>query len=369
MSVVDRYKHGANAGKRWQVRWRDDNGAQRKRSFDRKVAAEQWDAKVRAELAAGSYVDPTNKTTVGEAALRWLELRPHRPSTARRMKGLVRNHIVDQDIGKRRLGQVRPSEVQAWARDRGQVLGPAVLRQLVSTLRSVYDGAVQDRLVGANPVTKRMPLPSVERERLVPLTVEQVQALAAAMPPAGRAMVLTQAGLGLRIGELIGLTVAHVDFLRRTVRIDSQVDDEGRRVELKTRGSRRTLPLPQLVADALAAHLADNPPGRDGLIFHTRLGTPYPHMVYGYRWFKAALAAAGLPPAVTPHDLRHFYASALLAAGEDVATVAGRLGHLNATLVLTTYGHMMPGREDRTRRAIDEALSAPDVPREGRNRT
>jgi integrase len=59
------------------------------------------------------------------------------------------------------------------------------------------------------------------------------------------------------------------------------------------------------------------------------------------------------PIGSTSHDLRHAYASWLLASGESVVAVAERLGHENATLVLKTYGHLMPDSEDRTRRAID----------------
>lgn len=66
---------------------------------------------------------------------------------------------------------------------------------------------------------------------------------------------------------------------------------------------------------------------------------------------------AGLPTGTTIHDLRHHCASVLLAAGESVVAVAERLGHETATLVLKTYGHLMPDSEDRTRRAVDEAWS------------
>lgn len=82
---------------------------------------------------------------------------------------------------------------------------------------------------------------------------------------------------------------------------------------------------------ALSEHLRAFPPAPDGLIFHA--GT-------------------------TSHDLRRHYASVLLAAGESVVAVAERLGHEDATLVLTTYGHLMPGSEDRTRRAVDAAWNA-----------
>jgi integrase len=78
--------------------------------------------------------------------------------------------------------------------------------------------------------------------------------------------------------------------------------------------------------------------------------------------FRAAVERAGLPEGTTSHDLRHHYASVLLAAGESVVAVAERLGHENATLVLTTYGHLLPDSEERTRRAVDSAWRAPDVP-------
>jgi integrase len=87
-----------------------------------------------------------------------------------------------------------------------------------------------------------------------------------------------------------------------------------------------------VVAEALAAHMAAYQPADDGSL--------------------------GLPAGTTSHHLRHHYGSVLLAAGESVVAVAGRLGHENGTLVLKTYGHLMPDMEDRTRRAIDAAWTA-----------
>lgn len=126
---------------------------------------------------------------------------------------------------------------------------------------------------------------------------------------------------------------------------------------------RRTVPLPQVVADAIEAHWKEYPPGKDGTIFMTRFAGPYRHDYYGSRIFRQAVATAKLPEGTTTHDLRHHYASVLLMQGESVIVVAERLGHENAVLVLSTYGHLMPDSEDHTRRAIDDALSgAPDVP-------
>jgi integrase len=111
-----------------------------------------------------------------------------------------------------------------------------------------------------------------------------------------------------------------------------------------------------MVAEALAEHLRAFPAAPDGLIFHTSTDRPLWQEHYGTRVFAKAVARAGLPTGTTSHDLRHHYASVLLAAGESV--VAELLGHEDATLVLQVYGHLMPGSEDRTRRAVDAAWNA-----------
>jgi integrase len=67
-----------------------------------------------------------------------------------------------------------------------------------------------------------------------------------------------------------------------------------------------------------------------------------------------ARAAVHVPDRRSRRRISPGGASVLLAAGESVVAVAERLGHENATLVLTTYGHLMPDSEDRTRKAIDD---------------
>jgi integrase len=347
------------------ARWRDDADRQRKKSFDRKIDASRYLTQIEGDLLRGQYVDPTDKTTVIEYTRKWAAGRAHRPTTARRVAGLIETHIAGTALGNRRLNAVVPSEVQAWASDRARVLAPTTLRNLVGLLRSVFAAAVLDRLIGRSPVV-RLSLPAAHRERITPLSVAQVRDLVSAMPKRNRAMVVVQAGLGLRIGELIALRVEDIDFVAKSARVEYQFAPASKtRSAPKTRRSRRTIPLPELVANAIKAHMEEFPPGEDGTLFTTRFGAGYSHVYYGSMIFSAAVAKAGLPKGTTSHDLRHHYASVLLASGESVIAVAERLGHENANLVLSTYGHLMPDSEDRTRKAIDDAWScAPDVPHE-----
>lgn len=94
------------------------------------------------------------------------------------------------------------------------------------------------------------------------------------------------------------------------------------------------------------------------------VGVVYWQDAYATRLFRAAVKRVGLPSGTTTHDLRHHYASVLLAAGESVMAVGERLGHENATLVLKSYGHLMRDSEDRTRLAVDDAWCATTVPLE-----
>lgn len=198
--------------------------------------------------------------------------------------------------------------MQAWATERSRRLAPSTLRLVVAALRSIFNAALRDHLVAENPVLG-LSLPDHETTRVVPLSVAQVRALADAMPDRCKAMVIAQAGLGLRIGELLALRLEDVDFLPRTVKIEWQTTTDGkRRVPPKTPRSKRTVPLPSVVAEALSAHITEFPPAADGTLFTTLHGLLWRHEYYGQRTFAKAVKRADLPDGTTTHDLRHHYA-------------------------------------------------------------
>lgn len=348
---------------RWRARYKDPDGRWRAKHFARKIDAERFLTTVESSKLRGTYIDPDDRTTVAEYARRWSAARPYRPTTRRRVDDQIRNHIEASALGGRRLAAVLPSDVQAWAADLSTRLAPSTVQLLVNMLKAIYAAAVLDRLVASSPVV-RISIPRTDRERIVPLTVEQVQLLAEEVPDRCRAMVLAQAGLGLRIGELLALRQQDIDFLRRTVRVEHQLAERTRqRVDPKTPRSRRTVPLPEFVAAAIAEHIRRYPPLADGTLFYGLNGQPYAHAFYGTRTFKAAVRrlvardGSTFPPDTSTHDLRHHYASVLLAGGESVIAVAERLGHDDATMVLKVYGHLLPDSEDRTRKVVDAAWS------------
>jgi integrase len=113
--------------------------------------------------------------------------------------------------------------------------------------------------------------------------------------------------------------------------------------------------LPAVVGEALSAHLARYGPGPDGLIFANDKGLAIRRNRLSEQW-RAWARAAGLPDSARFHDLRHSYASMLIAEGASVKLVQELMGHASASTTLDTYSHLFPDSADEARLAIERRL-------------
>jgi integrase len=359
MASIDKRPNG-----KWRARWREyPGGPQKTKHFTRKIDAEQFLDGIRGDLARGVYVDPAGgKVTFREYAEAWRQAQVHREGTAKSAEQQLRLHVYPV-LGDRRLYSIRPSDVQTLVRQLSDRLAPGTVGLVYGRIAAVFNSAVRDRLIATTPCV------DVKRPSLAPastlevLTTEQILALASAVPARYRALVVAGAGTGIRPGELFGLTLDRVDFLRRTLKVDQQlVRTRGRGVALgplKTRSSYRTVPLASAVTDELAAHLSRWPAEPTSLMFTNEFGGPIQQHPFAALW-ETARTRAGAPMWATPHDLRHYYASLLIRSGASVKVVQSRLGHSSAKTTLDTYGHLFPDEEDRTRSAVDAEFARVD---------
>jgi integrase len=345
----------------WLARWRDPDGAQRSKGFARRADAEQHLVAVQHRIMAGEYVDPNaGKVTVREWCERWRSMQVHRPSTAAQVEGYFRLHLYPT-LGDRQLRSVLPSDVQAWVAGRSKTLAPGSVELVYRHFAAAMKAAEGDRVIARSPC-QSISLPKKVRAEVVPPTVEQVEAIADAVQDRYRAAVVVAAGAGLRLGEVFGLQVDRVDFIRRSIRVDQQLLTPGNGPAVlgppKTASSVRSVPIADVVVHELAEHLRRFPPV-DGFVFTTELDRPVRRSTFQCAWARGVKAAS--TPGVRFHDLRHHYASALIAAGCSVKAVQAALGHASATETLETYAHLWPADEDRTRDAIQALWAGADV--------
>lgn len=346
---------------RWRARYRGPDGREKSKTFDRKADAERFLTGVEHSKLVGSYVDPdAGRITFGAYAEGWLATRVHRQSTSARVESDLRVHVLPH-LGHRPLASVRHSEIQGWVRSRSEVLAPGSVENVYRTVSAVFRSAVRDRMITVSPC-EAVALPRRTQIEVVPPTVEEVRVLLDAMPARYRITGFLAAGAGLRQGEALGLTVDRVDFLRRQLRVDRQLQTPGRGQPYlappKSPASTRVVPLADVVLEALAEHARNFPVGPEGLFVTYGDGRPVRRNRFGAMW-RQTVARAELSQAFRYHDLRHHFASALIAGGCSVKVVQKALGHASARETLDTYGHLWPDSEDLTRRAIDLALGAP----------
>jgi integrase len=170
-----------------------------------------------------------------------------------------------------------------------------------------------------------------------------------AVPARYRAAILAGAGLGLRPGELFGLRLDRVEFLKRRVRIEQQlVRVRGTGVVvglLKTTSSYRNVPLPDHVANVIATQVESFGTHAElGLVFTNEWGRPIQQFPFSMM-FANALRRASLPDWPTPHDLRHFDASTLIRSGASIKVIQAGSGIARRRQHSTSTGTCFPTKK------------------------
>jgi integrase len=242
----------------------------------------------------------------------------------------------------------------------GKPLAPATVAQAYRTLNRLLGAAVDDELIGRNPLGGLKP-PQVQAKPMRFLTHQELALLAEKIDDRYRALVLVAGYGGLRAGELMALRRHHVDLLRRTISIVEQVQHiDGAHVVSgpKSAAGRRSVSVPRFVADALDAHLRSlDDQSSEALVFPAPEGGYLVAQNFRKRTWLPAVKAAGLAP-LRLHDLRHTCASLAIAAGADVKVLQRMLGHASAAITLDRYGHLMPGQAESVAERLDQMARA-----------
>lgn len=373
---VKKARHGI--GKRYRARYISPDGIERSESFrdGEKRKAETWLSGIEADMSRGQYIDPTaGKISFENYATAWLASLTIDPSSLQHTELRLRLHAFPH-IGPRSMNACQPVDIRGWARtlqDAG--LAASYQRVIFANVSAVFTAAVDDGIIARNPCRARsVRAPRADQRRIAPWPADRVFSVQDALPERYRIAVDLAGGCGLRQGEVFGLAVDDLDFLDGVVRVVRQVKIlDSRLVFAPPKGGKeRDVPLPDSVAEALSAHITAHPPVDVTLPWRTPSGEPVTAQLLlysrerkamnrnyfnSYLW-KPALRAADVEPVRQNgiHALRHFYASVLLDAGENVKALAEYLGHSDPGFTLRTYTHLMPRSQARTRRAVDDTF-------------
>ena len=313
------------------------------------LAHAEWVADVRNRRAGDRQL------TVGQFLERWLERRPDMSgSSYNRHKTCIKT--MAREIGSVKLAELDGllvAEMLATVRRfDGKPLSGSSLKSLRSTLSSALGDAVNWGLITSNPAQHARLPRSARTTRVTPTTAEVHRLCDGEPDPLWRALWETLAGTGCRSGEALALCWGDVDLPGRQITIARTMTLNRDRIAIvgdrtKT-GRMRRVTIDDHLAGALAAWRAtcashDLATARpDARMFASRQslsGVMSPRSMV--RAFRAGMARVGADPAVTPHAVRHWFASTLMADGVPAQLIAAQLGH-SINEVESRYGAHAP---------------------------
>jgi integrase len=361
-------------GKSWVVYFRV-GGRQVWRSFRTREEAELYLANAQVKRATGEFRAPV-KIRFAEFAHEWLKTYARvnvSPKTFDGYESSLRIHLIPE-FGDLYLTEITRKAVDSFVADwatggprfeerlrlarehehdrarkerrhpRAVRLGhsPKTIANALVPFREMLGHAVEWGYLSANPA-ERVRRPRAERnpDDMQILDADQVLRLLASASEEARTLLLCAVTTGMRRGELLGLRWGDVDWGGRRVWVRRSVGPDGRFQQPKTRGSVRAIALTPTLVSALRLHrMASSFKGEDDLIFPSEGGTPLDGRNMVRQYFEPALRKAGLPR-MRFHDLRHTYASLLIAQGEHPKLISEQLGHASIQITLDRYGHLM----------------------------
>jgi integrase len=356
--VEDRW-HKANGepstrngvGMRWRARYVDGRGREHNKMFARKVDAKDWLDTQTSAIVTGTHVAPRDaRITVRQWCDRWIAAyEVNRKSTVRQARTHIK-HIIEE-FGEAELGDITPLDIKTWqAKLKAAGFRDSYRYALHSRLTHILSDAISDGLLGRNPCSKKTS-PPAGKQKPYCATTEQVWALYDAMPEHLRVAVLLGAFAGLRVAEVSGLRVADVDFIRGVVHPKFQWPAE----PLKTEGSDAPIPIPHDLALMLSSSVQQWP--SDMMVTNGPGTTRCGPWIIERAVREAKPGIEGLPEEFSFHDLRHYFASVLIADRNDIKTVQARMRHASATTTLNTYGHLWPDADESTRSTIGAVIA------------
>lgn len=292
-------------GTRWLARYRDDTGREHAQRFDCKVDAQRWIDEATTALVTGQYVDPrAGRETFAEFYGAWSQRQVWAPNTRRAM-GLAARSVPFADSPLRSL---RRSNIEQWVKEmHSRGLAAGAIQTRFNNVKAVLRAAARDRVIAADP-SDGVTLPRRRRSQAAMTlpTDAQVRALLDAAEPKFEAFIALAAFAGLRLGEIAGPQVGDIDFLRRTLAVSRQVQQEdGGGVEIRPPkyGSERGVYLPDGLVQLLARHVEQHRPGTHPArwLFEGAPGDPPHQNTVGY-WWRKAQATTGIT-GMKMHDL------------------------------------------------------------------
>lgn len=284
-----------------------------------------------------------NSMTMAQWAKKWLKLYKQNKAynTYYMYKNAVNNHIIPA-IGDMRLSSLKKNHLQELLNNivtDGKQRTAEIVRL---TLKQIIQTAIEEQYIYVD-ISNKLSLPQRQTKEKRALTDDEVKMISDAdLSSKQRTFIDILYYTGMRRGEALALRVSDFDFVNKKVYVNKTVIFKGNtpfvKDTTKTKAGIREIPMPDMLIKSLKQYL--NESSNVSYLFTQITNTNMMTVSSFYNFWRGIMKTAGLPNDVTPHILRHTYATKLYYAGVDLKTAQYLLGHSNIKITLEIYTHL-----------------------------
>jgi integrase len=267
---------------------------------------------------------------------------------------ILRLHLIPH-FGNYWMHGVNAGDIQNFIAKKmtGGNISPKTMNNILVPLKEMFRHAFVWGHIYKDP-TQYIKKPRVESEEMDFLNADEIQIFLKNTEPEYYALFFTAVMTGMRRGELLGLKWEDIDWNSSQIVVKRALY-RGKFVTPKSKHSCRRISMTPMLKATLDQHRVFCTRSETNLVFCNENGRPLDPENMVKRHFQPTLERAGLRR-IRFHDLRHTFASLLIAMGENVKYVQNQLGHNSATTTLDRYGHLMPGDQNDTGNRLDQTV-------------
>jgi integrase len=357
----------------WIFDYRDQHGDRHIKTFTRRKDAEDYCATVKVDVRKGVHTPPSKSVTIAQAAADWLKF-SEGEGLERATLAFYRTHVahIVARIGNQKLASLTKPGVHRFRDELVAVLSRSLASKVMTSFKAIIKDAERRGNVAQNVATGvNVKQSTRDKSKLVigvdiP-TVDETRRIIAAARGRYRPLLLAAIFTGLRSSELRGLRWEDVDFKKGELHVRQRADRYQQIGPVKSKDSRRTLPIQPLLVNTLREWKLKCSPSKGGLAFCTSSGRVARHGDLVRKVFIPTVKRAGLLDTEGKakytglHALRHFYASRCINRRIDGGLelppkmVQERMGHSSIVMTMDIYGHLFPRGDDDGAEAKAEA--------------
>lgn len=286
--------------------------------------------------------------------------------TMKNKKYMMQQHILPY-FGDQTMSEIKASQIIQWQNEiQKKGYSDSYLRMIQNQLTSLFTHASKIYDLQINPCKKVKRMGNSDSRSLNFWTVDEYKRFIQTMEPGTSYYLMFEIlfWTGCRIGELLAITKADINFEKNQLNIDKTYYRTGKKdviTEPKTKQSVRIIEIPGFLKKEIQEFV-----DRHYGMADTQRLFPVVQEAVQHK-MKRQIKVAGVKK-IRVHDLRHSHVAYLIEKGVEPLLIKERLGHKDIRITLNTYGHLYPNQQRKVANLLDEKIKLMRLNRRGKER-